>query len=118
MVRMRLVLLLGAVSITIGCREASTCQIAGLEQHFDTPVHLDGPLAVDEIERRHLVGEKQLPFGRIHDQWIRLKASVRSGDCLFSFETDEESWKQLSGRKGYILVRDGVPIDGIVYMLN
>ncbi|MCO4321238.1 hypothetical protein [Aliidiomarina quisquiliarum] len=63
-------------------------------------------------------GVQRLPFGRINAEWEKFKSRVVSGDCIFFFTTDETTWEALHGREGYLLVRDGEPVDAIVTKVN
>lgn len=59
-----------------------------------------------------------VPFGLINDRWEGLKLQYQNGDCLFHFRTDAESWEQLLGSEGYILIRDGEAIDSIITIIS
>lgn len=58
------------------------------------------------------------PFGFQHGEWEELKAAMLPGDELWAFSSPAESWKHLAGRAGFAVVRDGVPIQVIVTVMN
>jgi len=51
-------------------------------------------------------------------QWQLIKARMVEGDECWYFNSAGDSWKNLVGRSGYAIVRDGKPIDGIITMMN
>jgi len=75
-----------------------------------------------EIEKKELrplsENGEVIPFGDLNKKWEKFKSSRIEGDCIVFFKTDDESWAKLYGREGYILVRDGQPIDAITVRLN
>ncbi len=57
--------------------------------------------------------------GRQLEERIRRVLELeRPGDTYRHFRTPPYTWRQLTGREGITLVRDGVPIAGIVTVLN
>lgn len=91
---------------------------------FNYPVTIDGPFTWQEAEIRHanMLREAGInienPFGRQNAEWEDLKQNIRPGDCLFHYRSDEESWNNLSGREGYILIRSGKPIAGVLVRMS
>jgi len=69
-------------------------------------------------ERTKLTPEIAKPFGYQHDQWEALKAEMKSGDELWTFSSPADYWKNLAGRLGIALVRDGKIVDVIVTAMN
>lgn len=55
-----------------------------------------------------------MPFGLLNNEWEKLKALYRDGDCIFFFKTGPESWGALHGVEGYVLVRDGEAVFTLV----
>ena len=71
---------------------------------------------VEELEQRHACTfppfskDDPVPFGFANNQWQQLLDMMQEGDELYEFRTGKESWRQLCGRAGVQLVRDGIPI--------
>lgn len=61
--------------------------------------------------------EAAKPFGFQHQKWEDFKAAM-PGDELWSFASSADSWKHLAGRAGIAIVRNGVPIQAFVTMMN
>ena len=81
---------------------------------------LKSPVAVEEIdawqvERATLTGR---PLTELAADWTALKARMLPGDEVWYFESGPESWRQLAGREGYALVRDGDVIEALVTGMN
>jgi hypothetical protein len=79
--------------------------------------------AVEKAEQAHLVTDRRLgpnpvPFGFINARWEKLKATMRPGDELWEFESSGESWKNLAGRAGFCVVREGRIVDAIITRMN
>jgi hypothetical protein len=64
------------------------------------------------------LGAKPLPFGFQYEGWVRLKAMIEPGDELWEFSNSEESWKNLSGRAGICLVRQGEVVYSLVTLMS
>ena len=58
------------------------------------------------------------PFGFNNEKWEALKALMKPGDELWIFSTPAESWQNLAGRRGIVLLRDGKAIAEIVTMMK
>jgi len=58
------------------------------------------------------------PFGFQHRQWENFKAAMLPGDELWAFSSPADSWEHLAGRAGFAVVRDGVPINITVTVMN
>ena len=76
----------------------------------------DHPGARDERAKQH--PELARPFGALNAKWEALKADMRPNDELWTFSSPPRTWEDLAGRAGIALVRDGIPIEIIVTMLN
>ncbi len=85
---------------------------------------LSGPLALEEIERRHMVQIEQggttrtVLFGRLNEKWLALRAQRASGDQFIHFRSASATWGSLAGREGYLLVRGQCVVDGIVTFVS
>jgi hypothetical protein len=69
-------------------------------------------------ERAQRSPELARPFGGLNAQWESLKAEMKPGDEIWTFASPADSWKNLAGRAGIALVREGIPIMSIVTLLN
>lgn len=121
---MRNIFLALLVALCCAACGETLCDKEATARLFNYPVSIDGPLEWQEAEARHakllleagITPEK--PFGRRNAEWEELKQSIRPGDCLFHYRSDEESWNNLSGREGYILIRRGKPIAGVLVRMS
>jgi len=74
------------------------------------------PVSVEEAEATNMYNG--VPFGYSNEKWKNLKSQMAPIDTLWSFSSPDESWLALAGRKGYAVVRFGVPIDCIVTFMS
>jgi hypothetical protein len=84
---------------------------------------LDKEITMEECEREHLVQDERLgpvpiPFGFQHQEWLKFKSKTLQGDELWKFCSPPDSWKNLFGRSGICIVRNGEIIDSIVTVMN
>lgn len=63
------------------------------------------PLVPKSVEMEHTNHGR--PFGFLHDEWIRLKGSMRPGDELRFYTADGRDWEALAGEEGYVVIRHG-----------
>jgi hypothetical protein len=84
-------------------------------------------ITISEAEAAHpgIRGERLLqfpnagkPFGFQNDLWESLKAKMKPGDELWTFRSSGESWRNLAGRSGIVLLRDGEAIADIITLMN
>jgi hypothetical protein len=73
------------------------------------------PVADDRADR---APELRKPFGFRNAQWEKLKAQMQPGDEIWTFSSPAQSWQDLAGRSGVVLVRDKKIIAEIVVMMN
>jgi hypothetical protein len=78
---------------------------------------------IEKAEQAHQVSDKRLgpkpvPFGFINARWEEFKAGIRPGDELWEFSSPDRSWKDLAGRAGFCIVRQGRIIDAIITRMN
>ena len=59
-----------------------------------------------------------IPFGYCNGEWEDLKAKMRTGDEMWFWTSDAESWKQFMGWEGMALVRSGEIIDFFLTAIN
>jgi hypothetical protein len=88
---------------------------------------LDKKISIAEAEATHpgvndervqRMPEIAKPFGFLNSQWEALKAEMQPGDELRTFRSPDQSWQDLAGRAGVVLVRDGTPIKTLVTVMN
>jgi hypothetical protein len=97
------------------------CMLTTVQKEFGPTIVLGEVLELQKIEQKYLMpvivgGKKQLlPFGERNSAWLEFKSIYRLGDCVVYFESDRESWANLSGRRGYVLIRNGKAIDAFIY---
>ncbi len=58
------------------------------------------------------------PFAGLNAEWEAMKARLQPGDELWTFASSKESWRNLAGRAGIALVRNGQIIERLVTMMN
>ena len=75
------------------------------------------PVTVEEVEEHH-AGPSGVPFGRLHEEWVRMKSQMRPGDELRGFCSLSDSWAHCAGRAGYVILRGDEVIASITYMMN
>ena len=81
---------------------------------------LKAQVSVEEIDAWQAeIGKlRKRPRDLVPTEWEALKAKMLPGDEIWFFASDAESWRQLAGREGYALVRDGDVIDTFVTGMN
>jgi hypothetical protein len=70
----------------------------------------------DERVRRFPHAAK--PFGFQSDQWEALKAAMKPGDELWTFCSSAKTFKDLAGRSGIVLLRDGDAVAEIITLMS
>ena len=85
---------------------------------------------IDEVERESYKqildarseqgGERipDAPFGFRQKAWEDFKNKIKPGDCLMYFSTNTESWEQLRGRSGYLILRSREIVDVFIVSLS
>jgi len=58
------------------------------------------------------------PFGFEHHAWEEFKVVMQPDDQLWTFASPLDSWKNLAGRAGIALVRNGTPVKVIITLKN
>jgi hypothetical protein len=69
-------------------------------------------------ERVRSMPEIAKPFGFLNARWEDLKAQMQPGDELWTFHSPSQTWQDLAGSGGVVVVRDGVPIQALVTVMN
>jgi hypothetical protein len=62
---------------------------------------------VQEAETANL--SEGVPFGHQSCHWEELRSEMLGGDEIWEFCSPPSTWKDLCGRKGYVVVRNGRP---------
>ena len=79
-------------------------------------------VTLEEIEENNLYPDDgrvpHVPFGFAHAKWVQWKAQIREGDELYYFSSSAEAWRNLAGREGYALIREGQVVDTMVTLMN
>lgn len=70
------------------------------------------------LEQDDRISPVPVPFGFYNYQWNQLKAELQDGDELWLFSSPKESWKNMCGRGGICIVRDGEVVKLMVTVLN
>jgi len=77
---------------------------------------------IDTIERDNLYRDDgrvpHVPFGFGNKKWLKFKQQMLPGDEIYHFNSSAESWRNLAGREGYVLVRGVEVVDEFVTTLN
>jgi hypothetical protein len=79
--------------------------------------------SADEAERKHSVrvdklGPEPIPFGYQNARWRELLSTMNVGDELWNYSNSAESWKNLAGRAGIAVVRNGKIIASMTTLMN
>lgn len=82
-----------------------------------TRLTIDEAEAANAVQHEHL-GPDPVPFGFQNEAWERMKADLRPGDELWEFCSPPDSWKNLCGRKGIAIVRDGTTVAHLTTVLS
>jgi hypothetical protein len=54
----------------------------------------------------------------VRSRWRDFIAAAIPGDALWYFYSSPETWGTLSGRAGFAIIREGVPVSGYVTFLS
>jgi hypothetical protein len=78
--------------------------------------------SIEEIEKRNLYPDDgrvpHVPFGFMNEKWLNFKRQAQGGDEIYFYITSRESWQNLAGRAGFILVRNGEVVATFETMMN
>ena len=77
----------------------------------------------EEAEQANLVEDERLgpqpvPFGFQNQRWLEFKGQIQEGDELWEFSSPPETWKNLRGRAGLSIVRNGEIVDSLVTLMS
>lgn len=93
-----------------------------IERKTIAELEAENTLRPDQIHESDRTGPRAAmmlqPFGGLNAKWEALKARMQPGDELWTFASSPQSWRDLAGRAGIALVRDGQIIERLVTMMN
>lgn len=95
-----------------------------IQQLYGNDVSIDGPFTIAEIESKNKVEiEKDrkktiIPFGYVNDQWLEIKSKMKKGDKIFEFSTGPDSWANLAGRAGIVVLRKNELVGTLITTMN
>lgn len=117
------VLTIICANVTAGCNDYVNLkeQVEDLDKLYAvTLFHAEQDSYKEITQLRSIHGDTipDLPFGFKHAHWNKFKSKLKPGDCLYFFDTNAESWMNLSGRQGYVIVRSGKIIDVFITLVN
>jgi hypothetical protein len=69
---------------------------------------IEGPLTIEKINERYKGG----------DEWMDFIRKYKDGDEIYFWKSSEQSWRDLRGREGYVIIRDNQLLDIIWTGLN
>jgi hypothetical protein len=77
----------------------------------------------EEAAAAHMVqtpalGDASVPFGFLAEQWQKLRTGMRVGDELWEYCSPPETWDELAGRAGYVVVRNGRIVADVLTSMN
>jgi hypothetical protein len=63
-------------------------------------------------------GSSERPHAGSDNRWRRIESNYKAGDELYFFKSDEDSWAQLEGIEGIVLVRKDHIVAYVLTKLN
>jgi hypothetical protein len=79
---------------------------------------LQEKLSLQQAAAANTRPEGGVPFGGQNERWERLKASLQSGDQIWTFYSPPVTWEHCAGRSGVAVVREGRVVDCLITMMN
>jgi hypothetical protein len=70
------------------------------------------------LRKRVAVQDAESEAARLGTSWQEFKHVISGSDEIWNFRSSEDTWKRLAGRSGYVVLRKGQFIAGIVTELN
>jgi hypothetical protein len=122
-----------AILLVLPCAFATPAALLAAENPVNANSELIARKTVAELEAANTLRPDQLsesdrtgprasimlkPFAFLNDKWEALKARMQPGDELWTFASSPQSWRDLAGRAGIALVRNGQIIERLVTMMN
>lgn len=79
-------------------------------------------MTIKEIEKKESLSDDDLHDSKISPwfikSWEEFKSSIQDGDKIYYFSTSSITWKNLCGREGYAIYRNGKAINSIIFKMN
>ena len=79
-------------------------------------------MTIKEIEKKESLSDDDLHDSEISPwfikSWEEFKSSIQDGDKIYYFSTSSITWKNLCGREGYAIYRNGKEINSIIFKMN
>jgi hypothetical protein len=122
-----------AFLLVLPCAFAAPAALLAAENPVNAKSELIARKTIAELEAENTLRPDQLsesdrtgpraaimskPFAFLNDKWESLKARMQPGDELWTFSSSPQSWRDLAGRAGIALVRNGQIIERLVTMMN
>ena len=122
-----------AFLVALSCALAAPAALYAAEEFVDAKSELIERKTVAELEAENTRRPDQIhesdrtgpraemmrkPFAGLNAEWEALKARMQPGDELWTFASSPESWRNLAGRAGIALVRNGQIVERLVTMMN
>jgi len=122
-----------AFLVALSCAFAAPAALHAAENPVNAKSELIERKTVAELEAENTLRPDQLsqsdqtgpraammlkPFAFLNDKWEALKARMQPGDELWTFASSPQSWRDLAGRAGIALVRNGQIVERLVTMMN
>jgi hypothetical protein len=93
-----------------------------IERKSVAELEVENTLRSDQLSESDRTGPRaemmRKPFAGLNAEWEGLKARMQPGDELWTFASSPESWRNLAGRAGIALVRNGQIVERLVTMMN
>src|SRR5580698_8145581 len=70
------------------------------------------------LRKRVAIEDAELEAADLGSTWLDFKRVVAASDAVWYFRSSENTWQRLAGRSGYVALREGQFIAGIVTELN
>ena len=80
----------------------------------ETPCSADAVLNIEPGEH----GERLYENVVVTDDLSEFVARMVDGDELRTFRNSSESWQRRHGRMGFVIMRDGQPVDAVLTAMN
>lgn len=79
-------------------------------------------MTIEEIEKKESLSGDDIHNFEISPwfikRWEEFKSRIQDGDKIYYFRTSSITWKNLCGREGYAIYRNGKEIDSIIFNMN
>jgi hypothetical protein len=109
---------LGVACGFFSCNAPSTAPLIPTRGLSDWEKGFRRPITIEEAERKHSVtdprlGKEPVPFGFIHEEWLKFKSKIRTTDILMEFY-EPPLPGAIHGTGGLEILRDGKVIDTLI----